>query len=204
VLLFSCGKNKSVQLPEIESSLISEILDVSPAYIFYDETKKDSVELNRNNLIISTNWLFNIDKRLTLKQIMPSLLFLQNKKRNAKMHKNEAAKNYFTCHNTAITNLGFIEFTNTIYDTLKTSKFGIKQNNNTALLYFEKNKIKLNNISFNTIKNAFKSIENDSTQITLAFNKTLTFQDYITYKWHVEKFKAKNTQIDNTEFIIEN
>ncbi len=57
LLFFSCGKDKSVLLPEIENANITEILDVSPAYLFYDETQPDSLELNRKNLIGTTNWL---------------------------------------------------------------------------------------------------------------------------------------------------
>ncbi|WAC01778.1 hypothetical protein N7U66_18105 [Lacinutrix neustonica] len=77
--LFSCGNEKAVQLPEIQNAKITTVQDISPAYIFYDETKPDSVELNRKNLIISTNWLFNVDKRLTLRQAVPSIKKLQKK-----------------------------------------------------------------------------------------------------------------------------
>lgn len=79
IIFSACTGDKSVLLPEINGSEITEITDVSPAYIFYDETKKDSVELNRKSLIISTNWLVNIDKRLTLKQALPSIVKLQEK-----------------------------------------------------------------------------------------------------------------------------
>ena len=67
IIFASCGKEKIVQLPEINHSKISKINDVSAAYLFYDVTQPDSVELNRNNLISTTNWLINVDKRLTLK-----------------------------------------------------------------------------------------------------------------------------------------
>ena len=115
LLFFSCGNEKVLQLPEIKNAKITEVLDVSPAYIFYDETKQDSVELNRKNLIISTNWLVNVDKRLTLEQALPSIIKLQEKKRNATMHKNEKARNYYTCNDTSIKNLGFIDFTDVVY-----------------------------------------------------------------------------------------
>ncbi|MEJ6791843.1 MAG: hypothetical protein QNK89_03655 [Lacinutrix sp.] len=76
MVLTSCGKQKSVLLPEIQNAKITEIFDVSPAYLFYDETKPDSLELIRGNLIISTNWMVNIDKRLKLKQVIPSIMML--------------------------------------------------------------------------------------------------------------------------------
>lgn len=113
---FSCNNERVLQLPEIENAKVTEVLDVSPAYIFYDETQPDSTLLNRKNLIITTNWLVNVDKRLTLRQAIPHIQFLQDKKRNAEMHKNEDAKNYFTCNDTSIGNLGFIEFTDVYFE----------------------------------------------------------------------------------------
>ncbi|MEY8848266.1 hypothetical protein AB9K26_05600 [Psychroserpens sp. XS_ASV72] len=115
LLLVSCGKDKVVLLPEIQNAKITKVIDVSPAYLFYDETQPDSIKLNRKNLISTTNWLVNVDKRLTLEQAIPKIKFLQDKKRNAEMHKNENAKNYFTCNDTSIQNLGFIEFTDVFY-----------------------------------------------------------------------------------------
>ncbi|MEJ2113365.1 MAG: hypothetical protein P8X62_06655 [Flavobacteriaceae bacterium] len=110
----SCDK-KTILLPEVQNAKISEVIDVSPAYIFYDITKPDSTDFNRKNLIGTTNWLVNVDKRLTLKQAIPHIQFLQDKRRNSKMHKNENARNYFTCNDTARNNLGFIDFTDVVY-----------------------------------------------------------------------------------------
>ena len=41
LVLFSCGDEKIIQLTEIKNANITEVLDVSPAYIFYDETLPD-------------------------------------------------------------------------------------------------------------------------------------------------------------------
>src|SRR5690606_15935928 len=119
LFLFSCGNEKVVQLPEINHSNISEIQDVSAAYLFYDASNQEGYELNRKNLISSTNWLVNVDKRLTLKQVIPQIKFLQNKKQTSS-HKNENAKNYFTCNDISKKTLGFIEFTDVIYE-----KYGV-------------------------------------------------------------------------------
>ena len=111
LICYNCNNERVLQLPQIENADITEVLDVSPTYVFYDETQSDSTLLNRKNLISTTNWLVNIDKRLTLRQAIPHIKFLQDKKRNAELHKNKNAKNYFTCNDTSISNLGFIEFT---------------------------------------------------------------------------------------------
>ena len=115
LVVLSCNNERVIQLPEIENAEITEVIDVSPAYIFYDETQPDSTLFNRKNLIGTTNWLVNVDKRLTLEQAIPHIQYLQNKRKKASMHKNENAKNYFTCNDTSIKNLGFVEFTDIKY-----------------------------------------------------------------------------------------
>ena len=66
LVVLSCNNERVLQLPEVENAEITEVLDISPAYIFYDETQPDSNLFNRKNLIGTTNWLVNVDKRLTL------------------------------------------------------------------------------------------------------------------------------------------
>lgn len=66
LVVLSCNNERVLQLPEVENAEITEVLDISPAYIFYDETQPDSTLFNRKNLIGTTNWLVNVDKRLTL------------------------------------------------------------------------------------------------------------------------------------------
>ena len=219
IVLFSCGPEKSVLLPEIQNAKITEIKDVSPAYIFYDETKADSVELNRKNLIISTNWLVNIDKRLKLKQALPSILKLQNKKRNAKMHKNENARNYYTCNDTSIKNLGFIDFTDIIYhkesswdyyskissiQTAPKIHLSVLANNTIEIItdFYDSKILKT------TEKDFFKEIDDLApnsttlkTEIILSFNKNLSFQNYISIKSLLKEIKSKNITISPDEFI---
>jgi biopolymer transport protein ExbD len=219
IVCFSCGKEKTIQLPEISNSEIQNLNDVSPAYIFYEESEKDSVELNRKNLINTTHWLVNVDKRLKLRQAIPSILTLQNKKRNAKMHKNEEAKNYYTCNDRSINNLGFIDFTEVIYHN------GVEKNRveNNALLTFlpsdeskhivsilfkRHDSITIN--SAHTTKSEFvnrlqvmDSIQNKIKGIVyLKFNENLTFQEYITYKSMLSNIKLKHSTISNDEYIF--
>ncbi|WP_166964726.1 hypothetical protein [Yeosuana marina] len=215
-IIVSCGNEKIVQLPEIQHSDISKIDDVSAAYLFYDETMPDSVELNRKNLISTTNWLVNVDKRLTLGQAIPKIMYIQAKKRDAQMHKNENAKNYFTCNNISIKNLGFIEFTNVYY------------HENGFNTYLEKNKanqvisIKVNSpdsiiMSFmfdgttlSHSSNYTKLLEHLKTNlinegnaiIILELNQKLSFQDYITLKSLLSKINLKNVSIANDEFVF--
>lgn len=206
LFLWSCGNEKVIQLPEVQQAKITEILDVSPAYFFYDETQPDSIELNRKNLIISTNWLFNVDKRLTLEQAIPKIKFLQDKKRNAKMHKNEAAKNYYTCNNTSIKNLGFIEFTDTNYieetNPKNNSIIAINSLNDITVQHQD---LKLSEVEINDLiiqlENNFSNSE-ENIVLTLHLNKKLKFQDYITVKSKLQNLNFETIVIDNNEYIF--
>ncbi|TYA58199.1 hypothetical protein [Formosa maritima] len=211
LLLMSCGNDKIVQLPEINHSEISEIIDVSAAYLFYDETKADSIELNRKTLISTTNWLINVDKRLTLKQAIPKIIFLQNKKRNAEVHKNEAARNYYTCHDTSINNLGFIDFTDIFYIKKSTDEvvkelndFHLIFNNLSDIRITASNSKELATSEFNLIQNIKNVIlENDDPKtLHLFFNEDLSFQNYITFKSLLNQLNSENVIIANKEFVF--
>jgi len=79
--LFACQK-KAVLLPQIEQSIVTSVQDHSPIYMFFKTERKDTlIDVNRKNSISSTNWIFNIDKRLPLRLVVPELVKLQAKRR---------------------------------------------------------------------------------------------------------------------------
>lgn len=215
LFIISCGKDKVVQLPEINHSDISEIQDVSAAYLFYDESNHEGFELNRKNLISTTNWLVNIDKRLTLKQVIPQVKFLQDKKQNSE-HKKEGAKNYFTCNDLSKKNLGFMEFTNVVYheessETYMSNISEFKDMQNLKPISFNLNGeisiINPNSEPFiimtnkNELLNELKKMDTIKSTLYFNFNEMLTFQDYITYKYMLLKSDFKYLKISNQEFI---
>lgn len=213
LIFISCGSDKIIELPEIKHSTITQVSDVSPAYLFYDETQPDSLELNRKNLISTTNWLVNVDKRLTLKQAIPQIQFLQNKK-NSSSHKNKKAKNYYTCNNSSIKNLGFIDFTDISYHLKGSDKSESNSlaNNETMLHVF-----------VSTLQNIQLKTRQDSTQLTttidrlvldlnqlpwqqktiltLNLSEVLSIQDYITLKDQLTTLNKEGLSINNNEFI---
>ena len=66
-ILVSCGNKEDILLPKSNTTVVKNVEDHSPIYIFYRTKEKDTLaEVNRKNSIISTNWIFNIDKRLPL------------------------------------------------------------------------------------------------------------------------------------------
>lgn len=216
LVLCSCRKEKVIELPSINYSQVTEIKDVSPAYLFYDITKQDSVELNRKNLISTTNWLINVDKRLTLKQVIPHIIFLQNKKASSS-HKNENAKNYYTCNDLSRRNLGFIEFTEINYYLEKYDLNNLKKKHASIILrYYDTDSISIfnntnNHLNLykttnlktlsNHLEHTFINLPDAKASITLLFNEKTSFEDYILFKSTLKSYKNKSFEILSDEFI---
>jgi hypothetical protein len=128
--LFSC-EDKPVLLPQVDHTILAKIEDHSPIYMFFKTDGKDTlVDVNRRNSISSTNWVFNIDKRLPLRLVVPEVIKLQAKKEGS-AHKSAASENYFSYSDSIQKQLAFIPFTKLTF-TLEQPKYGVN-------IYFAKN-----------------------------------------------------------------
>lgn len=201
LLLFSCGKKEDIFLPKSNVTIVKEVQDYSPIYIFFRTEGNDTLaEVNRKNSIITTNWVFNIDKRLPLRLVIPEVVKLQDKKRNEIAHKNEKAENYFSYADTIGKNLAFIPFTKVYY------KLGTPAPVYNTI-YFEKDIIKVNDVSVD--KTELKDYLNkmfleNPESFKLCFNENITYGSYIQNKVFIRKLVLKNKRIrfdENQEFI---
>ena len=181
-LLFSCGKKEDVLLPKSNVSIVKDVQDHSPIYIFFKTEGKDTIaDLNRKSAIISTNWIFNIDKRLPLKKVIPQVIKMQEKKRADSAHKNENAENYYSYADSIGKNLAFLPFTKVYY------KMEIA--NNRSQLYFKKNGMiqysgrKTYDFPKSNLKPFLDSLViNPKAQITFSYDKNMSYGDYIQSK----------------------
>ena len=176
ISLFSCGK-KEIQLPQLNETKVVDVKDHSPIYMFFETNGKDTlIDVNRSNSISSTNWLFNIDKRLPLKLVIPEIQKLQVKKAKSS-HKKEGSENYFTYMDSKKKTLAFLSFTNVTY-TLK------NYNNGISVFFTKRNKIFVNNILVHKkdLESYLNNLNNTYQEIAFGFDKNLSFQDYIIAK----------------------
>jgi sucrose-6-phosphate hydrolase SacC (GH32 family) len=176
ISLFSCGK-KEIQLPQLNETKVVDVKDHSPIYMFFETNGKDTlIDVNRSNSISSTNWLFNIDKRLPLKLVIPEIQKLQVKKEKSS-HKKEGSENYFTYMDSKKKKLAFLSFTNVTY-TLK------NYNNGISVFFTKRNKIFVNNILVDKkdLESYLNNLNNTYQEIAFGFDKNLSFQDYIIAK----------------------
>ena len=179
VLLFvflSCGKKEDILLPKSNVTAVSEIVDHSPIYIFFRTKEKDTLlEVNKKNEIITTNWIFNIDKRLPLRLVIPEVMKLQEKKRKEVAHKNEAAKNYYSYADSIHKNLAFLPFTEVVYK-LEKPKSGL-------VIFFDKhNEITVNNVPVKRegLQKYLVSISNENSNVLqFCFAKNMTYGSYL-------------------------
>src|SRR6478752_10530499 len=115
LVLISCGKKENVLLPKSNVTIVKDLQDISPVYLFFRTKGEDTlVEVNRKNTISTTNWVFNIDKRLPLRVVIPEIIKLQDKKKKG-MHDNPSAENYYSYADSVGKNLAFIPFTKVNY-----------------------------------------------------------------------------------------
>ena len=176
-VFFSCGNKEDVFLPKAATTIVKNVDDLSPIYIFFRTKGKDTLaEVNRKNSIISTNWILNIDKRLPLGLVIPEVIKLQKKKREEKAHKNEKAENYYSYADTIGKNLAFISFTNVFYNS-------IIKNEDFKKYLMELPKDKLNEVAF-------------------CFDKEMSYGTYIQNKIFIESLILPKTKMEVNEFVF--
>lgn len=199
-ILFSCGNKEAVLLPKSNVTVVSNVVDHSPIYIFFRTKEKDTLsELNRKNSIITTNWIFNIDKRLPLRLVIPEVMKLQEKKRNEVAHKNELAENYYSYADSIGKNLAFLPFTKVYYKMGKPKSGGFsihfKKGNDVVLV--NKNQLKKDEV----LDYVYSIDHVIQPKILLLFDKEMSFQEYIQNKILIRKLDSYNKEVPK-EFIF--
>jgi len=199
-ILLSC-QDKEVLLPLAGETVVADVQDHSPIYFFYKTEEKDTlIEVNRKNSISSTNWLFNIDKRLPLRLVIPEIKKLQNKKEGS-MHKSETSENYFTYTDTTKKSMAFLSFTKLRY------KFEKPDANLSIITFDENNLVRYRDEVFS--KEQLAVFLNDSLKevpktIIFCFSKNLSFGKYIQDKLFLKNLVITKKGIainQNKEYI---
>lgn len=170
-VLFSCGKEESIELPKSDVTIVKEVRDYSPVYLFFRKKGEDTlVEVNRKNTISSTNWIFHIDKRLPLRLVIPEIIKLQAKKEGS-VHKSETSQNYFSYSDSIHKSLAFISFSKV--------KYQLERPNSANVVSVSKNQ-------------DLSKLKNRTSKAILCFDKNSNFQEYIQYKIAIQRLNLQN------------
>ncbi len=172
--LFAC-QEKAVLLPQIDQTIQATVVDHSPIYMFFNKEKSDTlVAVNRKNSISSTNWIFNIDKRLPLRLVVPELQKLLAKKEGS-AHKSAASENYFSYSDSIHKQLAFLPITKMRF-TLGKPKFGVR-------VYFDtNNQVFVNEVAVNNenLASYLAQFSNKpSLPLTFCFTKNSSYENFV-------------------------
>lgn len=183
----SCNKKK-VKVPVVAMNGKEEVANNSAIWFFYGKNGK--LDLNEHNRISSTNWFFNIDKHLPLKEVMPEIIRLFKKHHEKSPHNTKPMKNYFTYVNSLNKHLSFYSFDSIQY--IVTSN--------------KKRPAFLTDTLVVDIKNKNFQIPNKTNSVKIiqpVFYGTISFQNYMSAKALLEKRFLKQ-KISKAEYVIIN
>lgn len=170
LLLWSCNE-RSVQLPQLsQAQLPTEVTDYSPIYIFFNENS-GLADLNRKNMISTTHWVFNIDKRLPLSEVGKTMLIMQKKRATMSFHSNPDAKNYFTIADMHDHKYKFLEFTTTQFEVITEIQ----------------NQDKILEISdLKNIKHLIETLKANPSE-TISMDGSISFQDFVVFLQKIQE-----------------
>ncbi len=199
-LTFGCSK-KEVKIPVLPIKGLQELHDHSQIWFFFQKKGNDTIaKINRNNAIISTHWIYNVDRRLPLKTVVKPIRKFQIKHANS-MHSKEGMHNYFSYSDTVSKKLSFflfdsIQFTKKAPKTLKLkSKDSIYKN---ISIFFSKETIRIDKRTFT--KEVWKDElakylqqSEKKQQLFLYFDENILFQDYLLHRSIIRTFERLNS-----------
>jgi len=193
-LLSSC-QNKEVILPQANETVVADVKDYSPIYFFFKTEEKDTlIEVNSSKSISSTNWFFNIDKRLPLRKVILEIKKLQAKNTSS-MHKSVTSENYFTYTDTLKKTMAFFPFTKVKYK-LEKPDF------NVIYFYLDRNDLvhfKEEVFSKNELQTFLDSKPFPASSVVFAYDKGMSFGKYIQYQFFVKHLIAPKGISINTK-----
>jgi hypothetical protein len=197
----ACSK-KSVQLPLIEAPGLTDIQNHSSIWIFMETREGDTLAaMNKNNKILNTHWIFNIDRRLNMEQVVPFLVQMQENRNKDSMHKKEGMENYFSYADPSSEKIRLFPFTKTTYNT----SFNEPDSPDCiAPLYLTRSSIhfKERNFDYDSIGSITKILDScrddDVMKVRLILDGKATFQNYLRTK--VELF-SNGVPCDPVEYI---
>ncbi len=209
IVVLSCDK-KNVKLPLLNVSGIQDtIYDNSQIWIFLKLQNGDTIaELNRRNTISTTNWIYNIDKRLPLHLVIPHLKKLIEKREKPAMHpKDEDDTNYFSYVDSESNTLSTVQFDVINYVTDKTiDKTNFKNDSLINHLFIDHSKkgISINDsiIAIDQFSD-YLNEQSDTIKLNLhlSFDKHLIYQDYLHLKAALQNNKKTSIIVDKNEYM---
>ncbi len=205
-LLFTSCSKKEVLLPQVPVSGATEIQNHSEVWVFYNEKAAgDKADINMNNLITSTNWILNIDRRLALREVVPVFQTVHAKRAKKTMHSVEGMTDYISYSNTKDKNISVFPISDKSYLMLDWND--IQELNGTKVckneIIFYKNRVKINGQMYPGISWKQNLSALDMTDcVQLIFDSRMTYQQYVKYRLELDELLPEKIVVQHTEYII--
>ncbi|MBS9766065.1 MAG: hypothetical protein KGV44_00830 [Flavobacteriaceae bacterium] len=208
-LTFSCSK-KEVKIPVLPVKGLQELHNHSQIWFFFQKKDNDTIaKINRNNAIVSTHWIYTIDRRLPLKTIVSKIQKFKDRHANS-MHSKEGMHNYFSYSDTISKKLSFFLFDSIQFTTKPTKKLPTKLKDSTyknISIFFQKNTVRIDDTTFskeewkNKLAEYLQQSEKKQ-RLFLSFDETILFQDYLWYRSIIRTFEGLNSILCEQEECV--
>jgi hypothetical protein len=183
--------DKEVLLPVISVDGIPQVENHSSIWIFYDPAGQDSqAVLNKNNKLLNTNWIFNIDRRLKMTDVIPLLEKMQDDRNKDSMHKKEGMKNFFSYADNKNQRISLVSFPQTAFvkvDDLS-NRTNIERDSCATKVWVYEDEIRVNGKSFamdqiDEVQLFSESCTDEANRfLQLVYQEGLSFQSYLEVK----------------------
>lgn len=206
-LLISCNK-KSLELPLISIEGVSNITNHSEIWVFYDvEKEKNKANINKNNIISTTNWIINIDKKLQMSEVVPALQMIKAKREKKTPHSAEGMSDYLSYANNKDKNISLFKIDSIQFlslDKMSSDDLAQHYQADNNIIFREKN-ISVNNkeISIDSLKSENFNIKN-SQRVHVFFEENITYQSYLEKRVKLSKIVKGKIIVDETEYMLIN
>jgi len=215
-LMIGCAK-KELKIPTLAEKGIQELHNHSQVWLFFEVKNTDTMAvINKKNTISTTHWIYNIDKRLPLKAIIPSIIKLQDKHANS-IHSEKGMFDYFSYSDTISKRLSFLKFDGVTFKTIGMLPKNFLEENtsnnpnyNNIQLVFHKNSVLMNTIETDesNFKNELTALlkltdEGKQPMLHLKFNGNLIYQEYLFYRTIIHNLSNENILVNREEVIFD-
>ena len=208
LLFFSGCQKKEVQLPLIDIPGISEIQNHSSIWVFMETKNGESfADLNKANKILNTHWIYNIDRSLPMKEIVPVLIAMQENKNKDSMHKKEGMKSYFSYADTKSSSISLLLFPQTNFMTDTTTSNVMKEfrkNTCTAIIELNGDEMRLNGdrksltTLVSTLEEEQQCTDEEKLKVMLIFDENTSYQNYLELKVYLN---SNDIHCEPTEYF---
>jgi hypothetical protein len=201
-LFISCNK-KNLKLPLNNIKGIQDtIYNNSKIWIFFKQENQDTIALlNRNNKLVNTHYIYNIDKRLKLKHIIDKLNKIQFKKEQPSMHSNgEYMHSYLSYVDTKTKKLSMVLFDSVKFFPLEE----MLDSKNQLLINYSNTKLQLNtkNIELDNLQKELYIYKDSSYSVlNLIISNEVTYDNYIKLKANLQQLKIDSIFVNKKEYI---